>query len=191
MLTITKYANLEKRQSSSAELPETEPSSQALSAEKVTKIRAAANPVTEMPLNVDDLEEPVVSTIERQNYILQLAGEVLVEYENETQTKIYKGQLDYCLALMPRSAVYRGGLTIPLLSILAVVKAKHGQNLSTALHQLLVYLAVLHESRKRKSRPDSTAIGVATNGYLWVFYKIDNDGKVSWALYPSYSCDPL
>ncbi|KAK6349446.1 hypothetical protein TWF696_005730 [Orbilia brochopaga] len=134
-------------------------------------------------LRTDDLESMVGSITGRQRHSLQLLGEVAVEYENETKTKVFRGRMDYCLAIRsnfktsePESSL--SGLRSPIFSVLAVAEAKQGDTIQSAAGQLLGYLAVLYESRKRKSRPDCSTFGIATDGYLWTFYKVTHNGVV-------------
>ncbi|KAF3918477.1 hypothetical protein ABW21_db0204089 [Orbilia brochopaga] len=143
------------------------------------------------------VNDEITSFRQRQKIWLTLVGEVAVEYESEREA-IYRGQLDHCVAIEatelqsqerspevpPGEVIRRGGLKKPLLSILAVVEAKHDGTMGEAGAQLLGYLAILHESRKRKKRANTSVVGIATAGLSWVVYKINHKGTVSHQLSP-------
>ncbi|KAJ6265037.1 hypothetical protein Dda_1192 [Drechslerella dactyloides] len=164
------------------------------------RIKAASEQVIAESKTSADAFEVVTDEITRfrklQKTWLTLVGEVAIEYENEGRETIYRGRLDYCVAIQirgregqshgqslpeptPGEVIGRGGSRRPLFSVLAVVEAKTERTLAEARAQLLGYLAVLHESRKRRKRADTSVNGIATDGLTWIAYKINHKGTVT------------
>jgi hypothetical protein len=63
-------------------------------------------------------------------------------------------------------------------SLLLIVEAKTALNLDSALPQLVVYLASLHQSRVQRNRSDATVFGVVSDGYSYIFVTITHDGEL-------------
>jgi hypothetical protein len=63
-------------------------------------------------------------------------------------------------------------------SLLLIVEAKTAFNLESALPQLVVYLASLHQSRVQRNRTDATVFGAVSDGYSFEFVTITHDGEL-------------
>jgi hypothetical protein len=63
-------------------------------------------------------------------------------------------------------------------SLLLAVEAKKAFNLLSALPQLVVYLASIHQSRLSRGRCDASVYGVASDGYSFMFVTITHDGTL-------------
>jgi len=63
-------------------------------------------------------------------------------------------------------------------SLLLLVEAKFDGSVNSAITQLIVYLASLHQSRLQRKRKNASVYGVASDGYAFTFVKISYDGTV-------------
>jgi len=63
-------------------------------------------------------------------------------------------------------------------SLLLLVEAKFHGSVAQAIPQLIVYLAALRQSRLERNRTDTSLYGLASDGYVFVFLKISQDGTV-------------
>jgi len=70
-------------------------------------------------------------------------------------------------------------------TFLVAAEAKREGLFSTAKTQLLTYMAILREQRKRAGKKNTTIQGFYTDGYLYRFMSIDNEGVVEES--PHYS----
>lgn len=63
-------------------------------------------------------------------------------------------------------------------SLLLIVEAKTALNLDSALPQLVVYLASLHQSQLQRNRRDATVYGFVSDGYAFIFVTITHGGEL-------------
>lgn len=89
----------------------------------------------------------------------------------------YIGKVDWGIGI---SFNKLGAVAAPeYISLLTVVEAKHPVAFGKAEVQILAYMACVYHHRKdAKKRKDASTYGIATDGYCWVFYMIDNKGTV-------------
>ncbi len=59
--------------------------------------------------------------------------------------------------------------------ILAVVEAKHNQDLLDATPQCIAEMYAAQLFNERRGKPQSFTFGVVTNGYEWLFLKLENN----------------
>ncbi|MCJ1334076.1 hypothetical protein MMC10_010783 [Thelotrema lepadinum] len=60
---------------------------------------------------------------------------------------------------------------------LLVVEAKRRYEIGAAYGQLLAYMAIIHEARLKEQKDNTVVYGVATDGYVYCFWRISNDSK--------------
>ncbi|KAJ5561042.1 hypothetical protein N7535_009239 [Penicillium sp. DV-2018c] len=59
-----------------------------------------------------------------------------------------------------------------------VVKTETTPWLKRGMYHCLIYMAMIHHTRKRAGMPDTSIFGVATDGFEWVFIRIRPDNHV-------------
>lgn len=92
---------------------------------------------------------------------------------------IISGRVDHAIGrVLNRAANAADHRKRPFHSLLLLVEAKNYGGVEDALAQLIVYLASLRQSRLQRNHRDATVYGVASDGYVFVFIKISDDGTV-------------
>ncbi|KAH0555851.1 hypothetical protein GP486_006201 [Trichoglossum hirsutum] len=102
---------------------------------------------------------------------LKIVGEYPIETKTKDPKVVISGRVDYAIG-------YGGASTKSLDSALVAVEAKPSVNFSTAFAQLTAYLIGLQQQRKSKNKNVTVVYGIATNGRLWEFVRIDEEQKI-------------
>ena len=68
-------------------------------------------------------------------------------------------------------------------SFLVIVETKTKCAVSTALLQLLIYLASLHQAQMQQCQTNASVYSVASDGYIFKFIKITHKGTVMISRY--------
>ncbi|TPX63500.1 hypothetical protein SpCBS45565_g06585 [Spizellomyces sp. 'palustris'] len=100
-------------------------------------------------------------------------GEVSVSQTNPSVNLTLSGDVDYVLA-------YGNARKTQIQSILllAVAKSRILPIGGWTILQLLAYMAIVYRARKETKKINPGVFGFMTNGHVWIFCRIDNDGKV-------------
>ena len=91
----------------------------------------------------------------------------LVTHEGETQ--LLSGFADY-------SIWYDSAKEKPLATNLLIIEAKRWGTTDLAMPQLAAYMGIVHTTRKEESKQNSVVYGAASNGGIFRFCRIDNNG---------------
>ncbi|KAH0541712.1 hypothetical protein FGG08_003804 [Glutinoglossum americanum] len=94
-----------------------------------------------------------------------------VMHPGTKQTIRVTGRADWGFGYGERDGAQHG-------TFLVAVEAKRRELFSTAETQLLTYMAILREQRKRAGKKNTTIQGFYTDGYRYCFMSIDNEGVV-------------
>ena len=114
---------------------------------------------------------------------LKLLYEVPVEYRDEVKGWQYSGKMDWALGFAGQLVPGEPGGSKDISTgagyrtLLVVVEAKGPETYSRASAQLLAYMACLYRNREaRRTRENSSAFGITTDGINSRFFMLDQQG---------------
>lgn len=128
--------------------------------------------------NLGDGKRPVAIDSQHQ---LDQEDPALLQLRHETpiQRKVnFKGE-DRLLCGSADYSVWYDTRESNLATNLIIVAAKKSGWTDLCLPQLTAYMGAVHDIRKEEGKTNSTVFGVATDGNMYRFCRIDNDGRWS------------
>ena len=102
---------------------------------------------------------------------LQHETQILRKVKFEGEDRLLSGFADYTVWYDARKST--------LATNLIIVEAKKLGGTDMCLPQLTAYMGAVHDIRKEEGKTDSTVFGAASDGNLFRFCRIDNDGRWS------------
>lgn len=88
---------------------------------------------------------------------------------HEGESKLLLGSADY-------SIWYDSARKNTMATNLLIIEAKREGDTDHALSQLIAYMGIVHSTRKKESKQNSVVYGIASDGGVFRFCRIDNDG---------------
>ncbi|OBT50282.1 hypothetical protein VE04_09482 [Pseudogymnoascus sp. 24MN13] len=102
--------------------------------------------------------------------------ELLHEVPLSTEV-VHKGEQRSLTGYAGYTLFYNRFSSDPLATNLVVVEAKRRGGTDLALPQLISYLGIIHKARQEKKKENSMAYGIISDGNVFRFCRVANDGK--------------
>ncbi|RFU33640.1 hypothetical protein B7463_g2653, partial [Scytalidium lignicola] len=115
---------------------------------------------------------PVSTEDEPAKLLLMHETSLSTKVVHDNVTKTMSGFADYTIFYDPKN-------TKSLATNLVLVEAKRPSAFYPAIQQLICYMGIVFHARKEEDKTNCTVHGVASDGELFTFCRIDNHGQYS------------